>query len=122
MTKEAFFSLFIPAYLISQTYFTYNILFHYIYIHTHTHTYSIFIYFINLSSLPPSPHRQGTWCLFLFLGILLQVLYHSKEIKMLKLGGVLVFLLIVAMDVAAGILGIQAEVAQNKVHLNYMAK
>ncbi|XVF66945.1 hypothetical protein PTKIN_Ptkin10aG0080700 [Pterospermum kingtungense] len=34
---------------------------------------------------------------------------------MLKLGGVLVCLLIVAMDVAAGILGIQAEVAQNKV-------
>ncbi|XWS63337.1 hypothetical protein CRYUN_Cryun06bG0086600 [Craigia yunnanensis] len=34
---------------------------------------------------------------------------------MLKLGGVLVCLLIVAMDVAAGILGVQAEVAQNKV-------
>ncbi|XVE49780.1 hypothetical protein DITRI_Ditri01bG0109300 [Diplodiscus trichospermus] len=34
---------------------------------------------------------------------------------MLKVGGVLVCLLIVAMDVAAGILAIQAEVAQNKV-------
>ncbi|XP_039058523.1 uncharacterized protein LOC120202117 [Hibiscus syriacus] len=34
---------------------------------------------------------------------------------MVKLGGVVVCLLIVAMDVGAGILGIQAEVAQNKV-------
>ncbi|KAJ0053894.1 uncharacterized protein LOC116112929 [Pistacia vera] len=35
---------------------------------------------------------------------------------MVKVGGVFVCLLIVAMDVAAGILGIQAEVAQNKVN------
>lgn len=34
---------------------------------------------------------------------------------MVKVGGVFICLLIVAMDVAAGILGIQAEVAQNKV-------
>ncbi|XP_048232379.1 protein DESIGUAL 3-like [Ricinus communis] len=34
---------------------------------------------------------------------------------MVKLGGVLVCLLIVAIDVVAGILGIQAEMAQNKV-------
>ncbi|KDP27297.1 hypothetical protein JCGZ_20285 [Jatropha curcas] len=34
---------------------------------------------------------------------------------MVKLGGLLVCLLIVALDVGAGILGIQAEVAQNKV-------
>lgn len=32
-----------------------------------------------------------------------------------KLGGIFVCLLIVAMDVAAGILGIEAEIAQNKV-------
>ncbi|KAJ0110580.1 uncharacterized protein LOC116112908 [Pistacia vera] len=35
---------------------------------------------------------------------------------MVKVGGVFVCLLIVAMDVAAGILGIQAEVAQDKVN------
>ncbi|KAJ4729966.1 Transmembrane protein, putative (DUF1218) [Melia azedarach] len=35
---------------------------------------------------------------------------------MLKVGGVLVCLLIVGLDVAAGILGFQAEVAQNKVN------
>lgn len=35
---------------------------------------------------------------------------------MLKVGGVLVCLLIVGLDVAAGILGFQAEVAQNKVY------
>ncbi|GKV11464.1 hypothetical protein SLEP1_g22723 [Rubroshorea leprosula] len=35
---------------------------------------------------------------------------------MMKIGGVLVCLLIVSMDVGAGILGIQAEVAQNKVN------
>ncbi|KAE8687767.1 DNA binding-like protein [Hibiscus syriacus] len=34
---------------------------------------------------------------------------------MVKMGGVVVCLLIVGMDVGAGILGIQAEVAQNKV-------
>ncbi|KAH8484172.1 hypothetical protein H0E87_028559 [Populus deltoides] len=34
---------------------------------------------------------------------------------MVKIGGVLVCLLIVAMDVVAGILGIQADIAQNKV-------
>jgi hypothetical protein len=33
---------------------------------------------------------------------------------MVKIGGVLVCLLIVAMDVVAGILGIQADIAQNK--------
>lgn len=32
-----------------------------------------------------------------------------------KLGGMFVCLLIVAMDVVAGILGIEAEIAQNKV-------
>lgn len=32
-----------------------------------------------------------------------------------KLGGALVCLLIVAMDIIAGILGIEAEIAQNKV-------
>ncbi|KAG8640682.1 uncharacterized protein LOC122721558 [Manihot esculenta] len=40
---------------------------------------------------------------------------------MVKLGGVLVCLLIVAVDVGAGILGIQAEIAQNKVmHLRVL--
>ncbi|KAI5582821.1 hypothetical protein POPTR_007G119600v4 [Populus trichocarpa] len=34
---------------------------------------------------------------------------------MVKIGGILVCMLVVAMDVAAGILGIQAEIAQNKV-------
>jgi hypothetical protein len=33
---------------------------------------------------------------------------------MVKIGGILVCMLVVAMDVAAGILGIQAEIAQNK--------
>lgn len=36
-----------------------------------------------------------------------------------KLGGIFVCLLIVAMDVAAGILGIEAEIAQNKVFSVY---
>ncbi|KAF9663307.1 hypothetical protein SADUNF_Sadunf17G0026600 [Salix dunnii] len=35
---------------------------------------------------------------------------------MVKIGGVLVCILIVAMDVVAGILGIQAEIAQNKAY------
>lgn len=39
-------------------------------------------------------------------------LYFEK--KMVKIGGVLVCMLIVAMDVVAGVLGIQAEIAQNK--------
>ncbi|KAG6768626.1 hypothetical protein POTOM_027548 [Populus tomentosa] len=43
---------------------------------------------------------------------LYQVLLFSE--KMVKIGGILVCMLVVAMDVAAGILGIQAEIAQNK--------
>ncbi|KAB5515956.1 hypothetical protein DKX38_026604 [Salix brachista] len=35
---------------------------------------------------------------------------------MVKIGGVLVCILIVAMDVVAGVLGIQAEIAQNKAY------
>uniref|UniRef100_A0A6N2MNY3 Uncharacterized protein n=1 Tax=Salix viminalis TaxID=40686 RepID=A0A6N2MNY3_SALVM len=33
---------------------------------------------------------------------------------MVRIGGILVCMLVVAMDVAAGFLGIQAEIAQNK--------
>lgn len=36
---------------------------------------------------------------------------------MVKFGGVVICLLIVAIDVAAGILGIQAEIAQNQVNI-----
>lgn len=42
-----------------------------------------------------------------------QVLLFLK--KMVRIGGILVCMLVVAMDVAAGFLGIQAEIAQNKV-------
>jgi len=38
-----------------------------------------------------------------------------RDLKMTKIGGILVCLVIVGLDVAAAILGIQAEVAQNQV-------
>ena len=39
---------------------------------------------------------------------------------MTKIGGILVCLVIVGLDVAAAILGIQAEVAQNQVFYTYI--
>lgn len=45
---------------------------------------------------------------------------ERKSERMVKVGGFFVCLLIVAMDIVAGILGIEAELEQNKVRIYYI--
>jgi len=71
----------------------------------------------------PGPHKEASPVLYShFPKLYLLKVSPTKlnptklrDLKMTKIGGILVCLVIVGLDVAAAILGIQAEVAQNQV-------